>query len=119
MSRSARHIHVQGLYTEKNQSPCCSPYASDVLLPSLLQMINISLHTDVFPDILKEARVFPTQKVGPSEDPSNYRPISILPIVSEVTEKHVTRHLFIYLNKYKFFMKLSQVSGNIILVKLH
>ena len=37
----------------------------------------------------------------PSEDPSNYRPISILPIVSKVTEKHVTKHLFAYLNKYK------------------
>ena len=50
---------------------------------------------------LKEARVFPIQKGGPSEDPSNYRPISILPIVFKVIEKHVTKHLFAYLNKYK------------------
>ena len=75
--------------------------ASNVLLPSLLQMINISLHTGVFPDVLKEARVFPIHKGGPSEDPSNCRPISILPIVSKVIEKHVTKHLFAYLNKYK------------------
>ena len=75
--------------------------ASDVLLPSLLQIINISLHTGVFPDVLKEARVFPIHKGGPSEDQSNYRPISILPIVSKVFEKHVTKHLFAYLNKYK------------------
>ena len=75
--------------------------ASDVLLPSLLEMINISLYTGVFPDVLKEARVFPIHKGGPSEDPSNYRPISILPIVSKVIEKHVTKHLFAYLNKYK------------------
>ena len=46
-------------------------------------------------------RVFPIHKGGPSEDPSNYRPISILPIVSKVIEKHVTKHLFAYLNKYK------------------
>ena len=65
--------------------------ASDVLLPSLLQMINISLHTGVFP----------MHKGGPSEDPSNYRPISILPVVSKVIEKHVTKHLFANLNKYK------------------
>ena len=64
--------------------------ASDVLLPSLLQMINISLHTGMFPDELKEARVFPIHKGGPSEDPSNYRPISILPIVFKVIEKHDT-----------------------------
>ena len=64
-------------------------------------MINISLHTGVFPDVLKEARVIPIHKGGPSEDPSNYRPIPILPIVSKVIEKHVTKHLFAYLNKYK------------------
>ena len=75
--------------------------ASDALLPSLLQIINISLHTGVFPDVLKEARVFPIHKGGPPEDPSNYRPISILPIVSKVIEKHVTKHIFAYLNKYK------------------
>ena len=75
--------------------------ASDVLLTSLLQMINISLHTGVFSNVLKEARVFPIHKGGPSKDPSNYRPISILPTVSKVIEKHVTKHLFAYLNKYK------------------
>ena len=82
-------------------SPKMLNLASDVLLPSLLQMIKISLHTGVFPDVLKEARVFPIHKGGPSEDPSNYRPISILPIVFKVIEKHVTKHLFAYLNKYK------------------
>ena len=74
---------------------------SDVILPSLLQMINISIHTGVFPDVLKEARVFPIHKGGAPEDPSNYRPISILPIISKVIEKHVTKHFFAYLNKYK------------------
>ena len=59
------------------------------------------LHTGVFPGVLKEARVFPIHKGGPSEHPSNYRPISTLPIVSKVIEKHVTKHLFAYLNKYK------------------
>ena len=75
--------------------------ASDVLLLSLLQMINISLHTGVFPNVLKAARVFPIHKGGPSEDLSNYRPISILSVVSKVIEKHVTKQLFAYLNKYK------------------
>ena len=55
----------------------------------------------MFPDEFKEARVFPVQKGGPSEDPSSYRPISILSIVSKLIEKHVTKHLFAYLNKYK------------------
>ena len=82
-------------------SPKMLKLASDVLPPSLLQMTNISIHTGVFPDVLKGARIIPIHKGGPSEDPSNYRPISILPLVSKVIEKHVTKHLFTYLNKYK------------------
>ena len=50
-------------------------------------------------------------KGGPSEDPSNYRPISILPIVSKVTEKHVTKHLFGYLNKYKLLHEAQSAFG--------
>ena len=77
--------------------------AADALLPSLLQMTNKSIHTGVFPDVLKDARIIPIHKGGPSDDPSNYRPISILPLslVSKVIEKHVTKHLFAYLNKCK------------------
>ena len=69
--------------------------ASDVLLPSLPQMINISLHTGVFPDVLKEARVFPVHEGGSPEDPSNYRPISILPIVSKVIEKNMSPSIYL------------------------
>ena len=90
-------------------SPNMLNLASNVLLPSLLQMINISLHTGVFPDVLKEARVFPIHKGGPSEDPSNYRPISILPTASKVIEKHVTKHLFADLNKYKLLHEVQSV----------
>ena len=62
---------------------------------------DISLPTGVFPDELREARVLLIHKTGLDEDPSNYWPISILPIVSKVIEKHITIHLFAYLNKYK------------------
>ena len=82
-------------------SPKMLKLASDILLTSLLQMKNISIHTGIFPDVLKEARIIPIQKVGPLEDPSYYRSMSILPLVSKVNEKHVTKHIFAYLNKYK------------------
>ena len=82
-------------------SPKMLKLASDVLLPSLLHIINISLYSCIFPNVLKEARFFPIHKGGLFEDPSNYRPTSILPIVSKVNEKHVTKHLFAWLNKNK------------------
>ena len=33
-------------------------------------------------------------------DPGNYRPISILPTISKIFERHVSKHLMAYLNKY-------------------
>ena len=33
--------------------------------------------------------------------PGNYRPISVLPILSKIFEKHVATHLYLYLSKYK------------------
>lgn len=54
-----------------------------------------------FPKQLKIAKVFPIFKSGSKSDPSNYRPISILPTISKIFEKHVNKHLMGYLNKYK------------------
>ena len=42
---------------------------------------------------------------GTKDNPSNYRPISILPVISKLIEKHVTKHLFAFLNKYQVLHK--------------
>ena len=57
-------------------------------------MINISINTDNFPDNLKIAKLISIHKGGAKNDPSNYRPISILSVLSKLLEKHVTKHLF-------------------------
>ena len=67
----------------------------------LARLINRSIETGVFPSQLKIAKVFPVFKGGEKSDPSNYRPLSILPTVSKIFEKHVNKHLMAYLNKYK------------------
>ena len=54
---------------------------------------------------LKIAKVFPVFKGGDKSDPSNYRPISIIPTISKIFEKHVNKHLMAYLNKYKLLHK--------------
>ena len=72
-----------------------------IISPSLLQIINISISTGQFPDALKLAKLIPIHKSGAKDDPANYRPISILSVLSKIIEKHVTKHLFAYLNKYK------------------
>ena len=67
-------------------------------------LINKNISSGTFPSQLKCAKIFPVFKGGVKSDPtnySNYRPISILPTVSKIFEKHVNKHLMNYLNKYK------------------
>ena len=71
-----------------------------ILSPSIAALINKSILTGMFPDQLKLAKVFPIHKNGSKSDPANYRPISILPIISKIFERHVNKHLMAYLNKY-------------------
>ena len=75
--------------------------ACNIISPSIAALINKSLTSSHFPNQLKLAKVFPIFKNGSKSDPSNYRPISILPTISKIFEKHVNKHLLGYLNKYK------------------
>ena len=74
---------------------------AEILSPSIAALINKSLYTGLFSNQLKMAKVFPIFKSGQKTDPSNYRPISILPSLSQIFEKHVNKHIMGYLNKYK------------------
>lgn len=75
--------------------------AAQVLSPSIATLINKSIATGQFPAQLKHAKVHPIHKGGEKSNPSNYRPISILPTISKIIEKHVNKHLMAFLNKYK------------------
>ena len=75
--------------------------AVSVISPSITLLINKSIATGIFPAQLKQAKVLPVYKGGTKSDPSNYRPISILPTVSKIFEKHMNTHLMGFLNKYK------------------
>ena len=59
------------------------------IVTSITKHFNLSLKTGIFPTDWKFARVVPIPKTGNPESPSNYRPISILPIISKLLEKHV------------------------------
>ena len=75
--------------------------AADILSPSITLLINRSIIRGQFPSQLKCAKVFPIFKGDAKTDPSNYQPISILPTISKIFEKHINHHLMGYLNKYK------------------
>ena len=63
--------------------------------------MNTSIVTGTFPTSWKHALVVPLHKNGDTNDISNYRPISLLPILSKVLEKIVATQLVSYLEANK------------------
>lgn len=55
----------------------------------LTDIINRAILESTFPKLWKTAIVTPLHKGGDSNDLSNYRPISVLPILSKIYEKHI------------------------------
>lgn len=79
--------------------------ALGVIVPFLTCIVNTSLVTGVFPEIWKHALVVPIHKNGDSDCVNNYRPISILPIISKVLEKIVAKQLSCYLESNNLLSK--------------
>ncbi len=72
-----------------------------VSAPAIVQQItdicNHSIQHNTFPTAWKKARVSPLHKKNSTQDPENYRPISILPLLSKVLEKHVFNSFYEFL----------------------
>uniref|UniRef100_A0A3P9HAM5 Reverse transcriptase domain-containing protein n=1 Tax=Oryzias latipes TaxID=8090 RepID=A0A3P9HAM5_ORYLA len=101
---------VQETITRLSSSTCCldvlpTRFLKSVLnsvLPSITQIVNMSLQSGIFPEALKTAVIKPLLKKS-GLDPTvlnNYRPISNLPFLGKVLEKVVYQQLtdFLLLN---------------------
>ena len=75
--------------------------AADVLSVPLSHIINMSLDTGQFPQEWKAAKIIPLHKSGSTKSFDNYRPISVLPIVSKIIEKIVHKQLMNFLDENK------------------
>ena len=82
-------------------SSFCLKAGIEILAPSLIQLFNWSLSVGHFPENWKTARVATVFKKGSTQDKSNYRPISALPVVSRLFEKLVFDQLYSYLSDNK------------------
>lgn len=69
----------------------------------IASLFNNLLNSGFFPDSLKISIVSPIYKKGDIEDLGNYRPISVLPLLSKVYESILKDRLFAYLNYINFF----------------
>ena len=74
--------------------------AGPIVSASLSNIINRSLTTGIFPNDWKVARVTPIYKDDIKTNPNNYRPISVLPIVSKLIERVVFNQLYAFLMKH-------------------
>jgi hypothetical protein len=81
-------------------------------------LINLSISEGEVPDELKMAKVKPLFKKNDRLKPENYRPVSILSIVSKVLEKAVHKQLekFLISNNFLFEFQYSTDSCLIYLI---
>jgi hypothetical protein len=70
----------------------------EIIANPLTKIINFSLVNGCVPSEWKEARVIPLFKSGESDNMDNYRPVSILPVVSKILERAV------HIQLYKFMV---------------
>ena len=75
---------------------------AEVLAPSVCMLFNLSLKCNKLPADWKRARVTPVYKgKGPSDEPGNYRPISIVSHIAKILEKSVNQQLSSYLTDHE------------------
>ena len=72
--------------------------ARSVICYPLSSIINSSIVSSHFPSPWKCASIRPLHKGGDRSIPSNYRPISLLPVPSKLLEKHVHHQLSCHLS---------------------
>ena len=68
------------------------------IAPAITTLFNMSLTQGRLPAEWKLARIMPIPKSQEKSDPANYRPISLLSILSKLLEKHVHSYLLDYLH---------------------
>ena len=70
------------------------------MFQKITDCINESIVNNTFPNCLKLATITPLFKCGDITDKSNYRPISILPLLSKIFEKIIYEQLNTYMDNF-------------------
>ena len=76
-----------------------------VLAKPITQLCNLSIETSKFPSSCKIAKLKPIFKKGSKTDPQNYRPISLLPLISKTMEKVIHHQTQQYLTENNILYK--------------
>ena len=72
---------------------------AECIITPVTHILNTSILTETVPVAFKEAKVIPLFKKGSTLDPGNYRPVSILNVLSKILERAAHSQLSDYLEK--------------------
>lgn len=75
-------------------------HIADIIAPVIVHIINRIFESGIFLDCLKIARVCPIYKGGDKHLMTNFRPISVLPVLSKVLESALNVRLQTFFSKY-------------------
>ena len=85
--------------------PCMLKDCTRVISGPLTHLINLSLTSGTVPNDWKIAKVTPIHKSGSIDDYNNFRPISVLPVLSKILERAVHTQFIQYIENNNILSK--------------
>ena len=82
-----------------NVSPYVLKMCAQQITPSLTIFFNLSMRLSQVPNMWKCAYVSPIHKKGDRDKVNNYRPVSLLSIVSKIIERCIYNHIYSFFSK--------------------
>ena len=84
--------------------------SAQVISKPLTAILNLSIQSSLYPNALIKPKGTPILKKGSKADVNNYRPISVLPIINSIFERHISNCLVNYLESNSLLY--NHVSGS-------
>ena len=93
--------HLSKLDVTKAMGPdgLSATFLAEVIVVPLTSLYNQSLREGIIPTTWKQSFITPIHKGSSHDDPSDYRPISVVPILAKILEKIVSNQLSSYLEE--------------------
>ena len=104
-------LNIINALPNKSSGPTSIPLrllqdASDIIITPLCHIINLSLSTGIFPDILKITKVVAIHKGGSTQELNNFRPISLLSIFDKIIEKLIHKRVYEFFEDHNILYEL-------------
>ena len=99
MQHLLNKINVKKFTGPDELHPLVIKSVAQYISPILVHIFNNFIDTGIIPEALKVAQIIPIYKNDDPKEFTNYRPISILPVLSKILEKVILRRLLEFLTK--------------------